>query len=122
MSIVREMIDAANEHPHDTSLKLHAGAFIDAPIFRHVQGLPSLFEEACEMAEFLSASESVSWRQMMVNVGAFSRYFSEAQRAINEGENDRAARALQALQFYSEIDEHTDYQQVISIIQAKLDG
>lgn len=122
MSIARDMIEAANEHPHETSLKLHAGAFIDTPILRYVQGLPSLFEEACEMAEFLSVSESVNWQQMMVNIGAFGRYFSEAQRALNEGENDRAARALQVLQFYSEIDEHTDYQQVISIIQAKLEG
>ncbi|WP_298566800.1 hypothetical protein [uncultured Aliiroseovarius sp.] len=122
LSLARRMIEAANEFPHEVTKKLHAGAFVDTPILRYVQGSHTLLDEALQMARFLASSEAVDWRQTMLNSGAFSRYFTEAQRALNEGENDRAIRALQALQIYASIDEFTDYQQVISIIQAQIDG
>jgi len=122
LSLARRVIAAANEFPHEETKKLHVCAFVDPPILRFVQGSHSLLDEAQEMARFLASSEAVDWRQTMLFIQAFTRYFSEAQLALNAGENDKAVRALQALQFYASIDENTDYQEVISIIQARIDG
>jgi hypothetical protein len=119
MMLARSMIESANTVHHEDAQRLHVG-FFDSLLLRFVTGQPTIFEEAQEMARFLSSSPSVNWQQMMQNVHAFSRYFSEGQRAINEEDHSRAERALEVLEFYSNIDQTNDYSQVISIIQGQL--
>jgi len=119
MMLARSMIESANTVHHEDARRLFVGYF-DSLLLRFVTGQPTLLEEAQEMARFLSSSPSVQWQQMMSNIGAFSKYFSEAQRAINEGDRSRAERALQVLEFYSSIDPTQEYSKVISIIQEQL--
>jgi hypothetical protein len=119
MMLARSMIESANTVHHEDAQRLYA-EFFDSLLLRFVTGQPTIFEEAQEMARFLSSSPSVNWQQMMQNVNALSRYFSEGQRAINEEDRSRAERALEVLEFYSNIDQTKDYSQVISIIQEQL--
>ena len=121
LSSARRMIEAANEYPHEDNARLHAGAFIGTPILRYVQGLPSLYDEARDLAMFMSNSQAVNWGQMMSNIGAFSQYFGEAQRAINDGDQAKAERALEALEFFEALDQSTDYSQAIGIIRGRID-
>lgn len=119
MMLARSMIESANTVHLEDARRLYVGYF-DSLLLRFVTGQTTLFEEAREMARFLSASPAVNWQQIMSNIGAFSKYFSEAQRAINEGDHSKAERALQVLKFYSSIDPTNKYSQVISIIQGQL--
>lgn len=119
MMLVRSIVESANTVHHEDAQRLYTG-FFDSLLLRFVTGQPTIFEEAQEMARFLSSSPSVNWQQMMQNINAFSRYFSEGQRAINEEDRSRAERALEVLEFYLGIDQTNDYSQVISIIQKQL--
>lgn len=119
MRLARSMIESANTVHYEDTRRLYTG-FFDSLLFRYVTGQPTLFEEAKEMVRFLSTSPAVNWKEIMSNIGALSRYFSEAQRAINEGDHSRAERALLVLEFYSSTDPTNDYSQVISIIQGQL--
>ena len=119
--LARSIIESANTVHHEDARRLYVGYF-DSLLLRFVTGQPTLLEDAQEMARFLSTSPSVQWQQMMSNIGAFSKYFSEAQRAINEGDLSRAERALQILNFYSSIDFTNNYSQVVSIIQEQLNA
>ena len=119
MMLAHSMIESANTVHHEDAQRLYAG-FFDSLLLRFVTGQPTLFEEAQEMARFLSSSPSVNWQQMMQSVNAFSRYYSEGMRAINEVDRSRAERALAVLEFYSTIDQANDYSQVILIIQEQL--
>ncbi len=119
MMLARSMIESANIVHHEDAQRLHIG-FFDSLLLRFVSGQSTLFEEAQEMAKFLSDSPSVNWQQTMQYVNAFSKYYSEGMRAINEEDRSRAERALEVLEFYSKIDQTNDYSQVISIIQNQL--
>jgi hypothetical protein len=119
MMLARSMIESANTVHYEDTRRLYTG-FFDSLLFRFVTGQPTLFGEAKEMARFLSSSPAVNWKEIMSNIGALSRYFSEAQRAINGGDRSRAERALLVLEFYSNTDPTNDYSQVISIIQEQL--
>lgn len=118
--LARSMIESANTVHYEDMQRLYVGAFFDSPLLQFVTGQPTLYEEAKEMARFLSNSPAVNWQQMMQNVNALGRYCSEGQRAINEKDRSRAERALEVLEFYSNIDQTNDYSQVISIIQKQL--
>lgn len=122
LNTARQVVEAANNFPHEDASKLHPGTFFDSPIYRYVQGEPAFYDDAKEMAQFLSASDAVNWRQVMSNINAFSRYFSEGQKALNTGDVAKANRALEVLTFFASIDPHTDYQPVISILQDGLDN
>lgn len=114
MMLARGMIESANAVQYEDGQRLWVGYF-DLLLLRFVRGEPTLLEEAQEMARYLSTSPAVQWQQMMSNIGAASKYFSETQRAINEGDRSRAERALQVLKFYSSTDQANMYSQVISV-------
>lgn len=120
MQLARSMIEFANTVDYEDTQRLHVG-FFDSLLFRFVIGQPTIFEETQEMARFLSTSPAVNWQQMMQNINAFSKYYSEGVRAINEGDRPRVERALEVLKFYSNVDQTNDYSQVISIIKDQLD-
>ena len=121
MKLVRSIIESANTAHYEDAQRLYVGYF-DSLLLRFVTGQPTLFEEAQEMARFLSTSPSVQWQEIMSNIVAGSKYFSEAQRGINGGDRSRAERALQVLKFYASIDQPNSYSWAISYIQEQLNA